>query len=521
MRRLRVTLGAVVAGMAFGAAPAAHAQLTVANTCTTPTTGTMTAPNRPCWIAGVYNDDYSGPSDIAYIGAPAQASGGHPFVGVTSFTVGNTLGMPDGTVADIRVVVPPGVVSDPLATPKCSDAQLTAGSCPANTQVGIVNLEAALAALDIYAGASVYNMPLESSFCPNTASVEYVSDYSFYVAATKERVDICGSVNKQPPYNLFFTIKAPSGAATVSSTLIFWGVPGDSGHNPDRGWSCLQASPCTPPATAPGTPSGTPFITNPTSCVPAGEETYLTLTSTTSQAVQAPPSTTPVPSIDCSSLAFSPQLTLGLTGNHQTAVGKHPTLIANLTQAPGQANIGTSTLTLPLSLALDPNNSQNVCSVSDAANDSCPSNTQIGSASASTPLLNQPVSGPVYLVQGIRCTSGQPPSLQGVCPSGQPIRTLPALLVELRGQAMIDLHAQTAVAHNKLVTTFFNLPDLPESSFQVTINGGKQGILVVTGHRNICRYRRQLAGSVFTGENGAISNSEIKMSTPCKGFKKH
>jgi hypothetical protein len=413
------------------------------------------------------------------------------------------------------------VVSDPLATPKCSDAQLTAGACPANTQLGVVNLEAAVAALDVYAGASVYNMPLEPSFCHNTASVQYVSDYAFYVKATGSRVDICGSVNKQPPYNLFFTIKAPPGAATVSSTLIFWGLPGDSGHNPDRGWSCVGATPCTPPATTPGTPSGTPFITNPTSCVPAGEPSYLTLTSTTGQKVNAPPSKTPVPAIDCSSLPFSPKLTLTLTGRHQVNVGKHPGVIAKLTQASGQANIATSRVALPLSLALDPKNSQHVCSPTAAFNDACPSNTQVGSASASTPLLAQPLSGPVYLVQGIRCASGQP-TLQGTCPDGgTPLRTEPALLVALRGQAMLDLHAQTSVVHNKLVTTFSGLPDLPVSAFQLKVSGGNRGILVVTGHKSVCAVRRQVASSVFTGQSAKTAPSSIRIATPCKGAKKH
>jgi hypothetical protein len=515
--RLRIT--AVLIGMALGAAaPAAHAQLTVANNCTTPTTGTNTAPNRPCWIGGIYNDAYTGPNDVDYIGPPAQVVGGHPFTGVTEFIVGNTAGMPDGTVKDVRVVIPPGLVSDPLATPTCSDAQLTAGTCPANTQLGIVKLEAFLG-VDLYVGASVYNMPVESQ-CSG-----YVSDYAFYVAFTKERIDICGSVTKQPPYNLYFTIAVPQtspSAATVASTLIFWGVPGDSGHNPDRGWSCGPGvTPCTPPATAPGTPSGTPFLTNPTACLPAGQETYLTLTSTTGQIVQAPPSTTPVGAIDCSSLAFSPQLSLQLKGANQVKVGKHPTVVANLTMAPGQANIATSQVTLPLSLALDPTNSQQVCADAAAYVDNCPSNTLVGSAVATTPILGVPLSGPAYLVQGVRCASGQP-TLQGTCPSGIPLKTEPWLLVELRGGgAAIDLHAVTSVVHNKLVTTFFNLPDLPESTFQLTINGGKRGILVVTGNKSLCSYKKQIAPTLFTAQNGATERANLKITTPCKAPKKH
>jgi hypothetical protein len=104
-----------------------------------------------------------------------------------------------------------------------------------------------------------------------------------------------------------------------------------------------------------------------------------------------------------------------------------------------------------------------------------------------------------------------------VCPTGQAIRTLPALLVALRGQAAIDLHAQTATAHNKfLVTTFSNLPDLPESSFQLKINGGKRGIIVVTGNKNLCSYKKQIAPTVFTGKNGKTVKSKLKLATPCK-----
>lgn len=513
--RVRIMLGIAAVGGTLGlAAPAAHA-FGVANNCTTPTSGSGTtlSPNQPCWVAGVYNDDYSGMQDIKYIGPPAQASGGHPFTGVTDFTVSG----PSPAVTTVRVDIPPGLVSNPLATPKCNDTALAAGSCPGNTQLGIVRLQASLSGLPIFAVEDVYNMPLESSFCPNTSSIEYISDYSFYVSATKQRVDICGSVNKQPPYQLFFTIAIPPGAATISSTLIFWGVPGDSGHDPQRGQNCLTPlMPCSIPASGPSVPSGPAFITNPTACVPSGTATTLTLGAAdgSSAVVQ---SKTPVPSINCSSIPFSPKLKLQFKGRSQTAVGKHPTLIANLTQGSGQANIALSKVTLPLSIALDPNNSQHVCSPLAAFNDSCPSKTLIGSARATTPLLSRPLTGKVYLVQGIKCTSGQPPTLQGVCPSGQAIHTFPALLVALRGQSMIDLHAQTTVVHNKfLVTTFSNLPDLPDSSFQLKINGGKRGILVVTGNKSLCKSKRQVAGTVFTGKNGATQNRKLKIATPCK-----
>jgi hypothetical protein len=503
--RARIWIALAVTGVAMGLAPAAaSAAFGVANNCTTPT-GTT------CWVAGVYNADYTGMNDRNYLGSPAQQSGAHPFVGVTDFTVATTGGVPDGVVSSIRVDVPGGLDSNPQATPKCTSAQLTSSACPADTQLGIVKLEADASPsptvpLDVFVGESVYNVTPDASDCP---SPSYVSDFAFYVAALKERVNICGADNRQFPYNNYFTISVPPGAATVSSTLIFWGVPGDSGHNSQHGWSCLQATgPCTPPASGPSAPHGTPFLTNPTACVPAGAASTLTLGSSTGQQATAT-STTPVPAIGCGSLGFSPLLKLALTGKHQTAVGKHPTLTATLTYASGQANIALSKVTLPLSLALDPRNSEHVCSVAAAATDTCPASTLIGKATAVTPLLSQPLSGPVYLVQGIR-----------TLPSGQQIRTLPALLVELRGQAAIDLHAQTSVSNNHLVTTFSALPDQPVSKFTLTISGGKRGILVVTGSRSLCKASER-APTLLVGQNGKQRRRTVTMTTPCAPKRKH
>ena len=49
-------------------------------------------------------------------------AGAHPFVGVTSFTFNSTASGPDGHVKDIRVDLPPGLISNPQATPHCTAA---------------------------------------------------------------------------------------------------------------------------------------------------------------------------------------------------------------------------------------------------------------------------------------------------------------------------------------------------------------------------------------------------------------
>jgi hypothetical protein len=76
------------------------------------------------------------------------------------------------------------------------------------------------------------------------------------------------------------------------------------------------------------------------------------------------------------------------------------------------------------------------------------------------------------------------------------------------------LRASTAVPDNEhLVTTFANIPDAPVSDFKLNINGGKKGILVVSG-ANLCA-TTQVAQQAAGGQNGKVANANITMGTPC------
>jgi hypothetical protein len=98
---------------------------------------------------------------------------------------------------------------------------------------------------------------------------------------------------------------------------------------------------------------------------------------------------------------------------------------------------------------------------------------------------------------------------------GRRIRTLPSLLLPLRGQINIDLRAQSAVdKHNHLVTTFNNVPDAAVSKFTLNITGGRNGILVVTHHQNVCRGSQNATGSL-NAQNGKTEALHVKLSAPC------
>jgi len=160
-------------------------------------------------------------------------------------------------------------------------------------------------------------------------------------------------------------------------------------------------------------------------------------------------------------------------------------------------------VTLPLSLALDPNNSEHVCSVAAAAAIACPKTTLVGKAVAETRILPTPLRGNVYLVQGERKNK-----------QGQILRTLPTLLIPLRGDNVaINLTAQTSVdATEHLVTTFPAVPDAPIRSFKLSITGGRRGILVVTGSRSLCA-GTQVGHIVAVGHNGKRQASAVTMTT--------
>ncbi len=241
------------------------------------------------------------------------------------------------------------------------------------------------------------------------------------------------------------------------------------------------------------------FMVNPTSCAPF--EIGATITST--QYASATGSS-PFQATGCRALAFSPSFGVGLSGNRQTTAGGHPTLTATITSSLGQSNLRSASVTLPLSLALDPRNSMHVCSVAASDSDTCPADTAVGTARVVTPVLTQPLTGTVYLVQGIR-----------TAPNGQQIRTLPALLITLRGGVAIDLRGQTSVdSRSRLVTTFPGAPDVPFSSFALTIKGGGHGVLVVTGNANLCK-GRQTALAAFGAQSGATKDLAVPIEVPC------
>jgi hypothetical protein len=209
---------------------------------------------------------------------------------------------------------------------------------------------------------------------------------------------------------------------------------------------------------------------------------------------------------DCAALRLKPSLALSLSGKGQTTDGKHPAITATLTQPGGQANLKKVRVTLPLALALDTENANGLCEFVDGSKVSptCPKNSIVGTATATTPILDEPLSGPVYFVKNIR----KDPK------SGRNIRTLPKLVLPLVGQngLKLTLTGTSDVEDDRLVTTFDNVPDAPVSSFKLSILGGKGGILAVSA-ADICK-ATQIADQQIDGQNNKDADTDVSIQTP-------
>jgi hypothetical protein len=110
----------------------------------------------------------------------------------------------------------------------------------------------------------------------------------------------------------------------------------------------------------------------------------------------------------------------GAQGIHRS---DHPNLSFNLAGTPlGGANLKSVAVLLPQSFQIDQANLGNICSETQLATNECAGRNTLGTASATTPILDTPLSGPVYAVSG----SGGLPKL-AVIVHGPP--TMPIKLV--------------------------------------------------------------------------------------------
>jgi hypothetical protein len=202
--------------------------------------------------------------------------------------------------------------------------------------------------------------------------------------------------------------------------------------------------------------------------------------------------------VSCADLGFKPKLSLRLKGS--TKRTGHPALTAVLTQPAGQANIKGVSVVLPRSQFIDQSRIGDVCTRPQFAANACPPKSILGTATAYTPLLDQPISGKVYL----RANGGE--------------RELPDMVAALRGQINIDLVGyidavvKKGTETSRIRNTFAMVPDAPVSKFVLKLNSGKKALL--ENSANLCRVPNK-ATLKMGGQNGKLLNSAPAVRNDC------
>jgi hypothetical protein len=241
-------------------------------------------------------------------------------------------------------------------------------------------------------------------------------------------------------------------------------------------------------------------ILNPTNCDPktigahltgAGGDVNTTADDTASDLSE------PFQVANCLNLGFQPKLSFKMNGG--TERGDHPALSAKVVTRPGDANLRRVQVTLPPSVLIDQGHIRTVCTRVQYAADECPQGSIYGFAKAWSPLLDQPVEGPVIL-------------------RSNPEHEVPDLVMDLRGQIDVNVVGVIDAVNGRNRTTFEGIPDQPVSKFELTLQGGGKGLLVVS--KSLCGHHPK-ATALIDGQNGLTADQKPAMKANCGAAAKH
>jgi hypothetical protein len=193
---------------------------------------------------------------------------------------------------------------------------------------------------------------------------------------------------------------------------------------------------------------------------------------------------------NCAFLDFGPKLAMRLSGGLNRR--GHPSLRADLRMGPGEANIRRAVVTLSDNELLDSRNIKDVCTRVRSAADDCPAGSIYGWAAVTTPLLDAPLSGPVYL----RTSDNE----------------LPDVVADLEGQIDVELVGEVDSVRGALRTSFHAVPDAPLSRFVFQLKGGRGGLL--QNKSSVCA-ERQFARVNLVGQNGRRLNKKVRLRAGC------
>ncbi len=357
----------------------------------------------------------------------------------------------------VVVKTPPGLLGTLTGIPLCDDAQANAGTCSAASEIGT---------LTVAAGAG------SNPFYVNGGKIFLTTGY------------------KGGEFGLSIVVPAQAGPFDLGTVVVRGSI------KIDPVTTALTVTTDPLPTILDGIPldlrtvnvrvDRQRFIFNPTNCDSLSLSGVLTGGLGTQSLFDDNFQAT-----NCGRLGFAPKFTV--TTPSKTSRANGAGLKARIVYPKGaQANIAKVKVDLPRQLPSRLTTLQKACpdSTFDQSPDACPAASKIGSAKAVTPVLPVPLEGPVYFV-----------SHGGAA--------FPDLVIVLHGYGItFQLDGTTFISKAGITSTSFKrVPDVPVTSFELTLPQGPNSALAANG--NLCVAKLKMP-TAFIAQDGA----QIHQSTP-------
>jgi hypothetical protein len=381
----------------------------------------------------------------------------------------------------LQITLPPGLIGKIAGIGTCSDTQIIAAadlhrtgkaeqanpSCPASSQLGTVTVGAGIGSAPFYVNGKAY---LAGPYKGAPLSVVTI------IPAIAGPFDLGVVVTRAATY--LDPTSARLTAVTDPLPDILQGIP--------VALRSVKVDLDRPD-----------FTLTPTSCNKMAIAAKLTGANNTSFNASVPFQVG-----GCKNLAFKPKLSAKLRGG--TARNAHPALktVLSYPAGLGYANIASTQVAFPHSEFLDQSHIDTVCTRVQFAAKACPAGSIYGHVEAKSPLLDEPLTGAVYL----RSSEHQ----------------LPDLVFALKGPQSLPIEAEAAgridSIHGGVRATFESIPDVPLSKVVITMKGGNKGLFV--NSRNLCKGRKARMAVHFVGQNGKRADASPVLGNDC-GRKHH
>jgi hypothetical protein len=374
-------------------------------------------------------------------------------------------------LSGVSVTMPPGVSGILKGIPLCGEPQATQGTCGSASQVGTTQVAAGAGPEPLWITGRVY---LTTGY-------------------------------RGAPFGLSIVVPAVAGPFNLGNVVVRAAVSVD----PHTAQIVVTSDPF--PQMLDGIPlrlqtvnvtvNREGFTFNATNCV--AQQVTGSVVSAEGATVGV---STPYSASGCATLPFKPTFTVSTQA--KTSKKQGASLLVKTGYPAGSANIHSVAVTLPVQLPARLTTIQQACTEQafNANPASCPAGSDIGTATASTPILANPVMGPVYLV-----------SHGGAA--------FPDVVAILQGEGVtVDLTGSIDIKHNVTSSTFASVPDVPIASFTLTLpEGPHSGLgsnLPAKAQGSFCGQSLTMPTTI-TGQNGAVVKQSTRIAvTGCPKAKK-